>query len=197
MTGRRAVIVSAIVVFAAAVTIWIVVATGGGGKGLANSTKPPACQASRIAVSLGPNMKPSSDYPEATQLARILFKNEGPACHLFLGGPVAQAVRGLSGGRLTKSSEASFPSVMPSSFGRVELNKGAKSEALFEVWKTPASGDGNGCTPKTATGLTIGGYALPIGTTRVFLRTLFGVCFASVDGTASLNTEVTWLHLNQ
>jgi hypothetical protein len=196
--GKRAGITTFTLILLAAGTVWIVTAIGSNHPTSANKAKVPACQASRITVTLGRNMKQSSKYPLAVQLVPVIFKNDGPTCHLRIGGPVAQAIAGSAPVRSVKSSELSFPAIMSSSFGAVELKSDRQAEALFEVWKVPASGSGNirGCRLRTATRLSIGGYAFPIATQRVFERILPRVCFETGGATPRLNTEITWLSVS-
>lgn len=198
MSVKRIGIMIVVLTLAAVGVVWIVVATKSDHLVSNPSAKLPTCQASRIVVSLGPNMKPSSKFPLAVELVPVFLKNDGPACHLRLGSPVAQAIVGSAPLRSVKQSELSFPALMSPSVGIVNIERGRQSEALFEVWKVPVSSGQSveACTPMIASRLSIGGYALPIGSQRVFARSLFGVCFGSGGATPTVNTEIIWLKLS-
>jgi hypothetical protein len=194
MTSRgTAILVTAIVVVAAGV-VGIVVATSGNNTALTIPSKLPACQSSKIVVSLGPNMKLSSKYPEANQLIPVFFKNHGPACDFREGGPGVVAGFG-SRDRPESSLYDSFGTIMPRPFQLVSISRGGKDEALFEVYKNPNSGGRNikGCTPKTATWLAISGYALPVDSVQYFTRKSFKICFSDPGVPQTLNTGITWL----
>jgi hypothetical protein len=140
-------------------------------------------------------MKRTSKYPLAIQLVPIIFSDHGPACHLQLGGPVAEAIVGRAPVGSASTSNLSFPAIMTRSFGQVEMNHDSHAEALFEVWKTPTSTGGNveTCILKTATRLSISGFALPKGQQKVFDRVLPDVCFESGGASPRVNTELIWL----
>jgi hypothetical protein len=194
VTGKGiAVMVTAIVVVAAGV-IGIVVATSGNNTTLTSPPKLPVCQTSKIVVSLGPNMKLSSQYPEANQLIPVFFKNHGPACDFREGGPGVVAGFGSRDGPASPLHD-SFGTIMPRPFKLVSISRGGEDEALFEVFKNQNSGGGSvkGCTPKTATWLSISGYALPVGSVRYFTRKSFKICFAAPGSPQTLNTGITWL----
>jgi hypothetical protein len=194
VTGKGiAVMVTAIVVVAAGV-IGIVVVTSGSNTTLASPPKLPVCQSSEIVVSLGPNMKLSSQYPEANQLIPVFFKNHGLACNFREGGPGVVAGIG-SHDRPASSLYYSFGTIMPRPFKLVSISRGGEDEALFEVYKNPNSGSGSakGCILKTATWLSISGYALPVQSVRYFTRQSFKICFSDPGARQQLNTGITWL----
>ncbi len=171
------------------------IASGGAATNLTTGAFAHECQAIRMAVSIGPDIKPAGRFALDSQLVPLFIKNRGPACYLPLGAPVAQAVRGTKDGRLTKSSEESFPAIMSASFGRIDMRKDAKAEALFEVLKTSAAA--RECEPKAASGVDVESYGLPRTASQIFPRKLYDVCFHSGVGPSTINTEITWLHTDQ
>jgi hypothetical protein len=124
----------------------------------------------------------------------VYFTNQGRTCHLLLEGPTARAVRETPDGKSTSSSDQSFPSGIPESYGRVVLKSGQQAEAIFEVVRTGNSrSEARKCQPERATGFVIEGYAKPISTAKFFHRGLAHVCFDSHVGTVTANTGVVWL----
>ena len=175
--------------------VWILTESGNGCPLATTSARMPLCQMSQIDVKLGPNMKLSSRYPLAEQLVPIFFNNVGSACRFRIGGPVALAIVGNTPVSSAKLSELSFPAVMSPSSGVVNVSRGHQIEALFEVGKVPASGNGKvrTCILRTGTRLAIGEYALPIGQQSLFNRKLHGVCFESGGVSPKVNTSIIWL----
>jgi hypothetical protein len=148
----------------------------------------------KIVVSLGSNVKLSSQYPEASQLIPVIFRNYGPACDFREGGPSVVAGVG-SRNRPESSLYDSFGTIMPRPFELVRIARSGKDEALFEVYKKPNAGgtSDKGCIPKTATWLAISGYALPVDSVRYFTRKSFKICFSDPGVSQILNTGIVWL----
>jgi hypothetical protein len=154
----------------------------------------PACQASTIAVTIGPTVRGPFTYaPTAVLVTPVYFTNHGSTCHILLGGPVARAVRGISKGKLTARAQQSFPIGIPASDGKFVLDRGSQKKILFEVTKIEGSASAKRkCQPATASGFVIEGYAKPISSERVFARTLPGVCFDNHVGAVTVNAGLVW-----
>ncbi len=191
--GKRLVILLLVLILITASIVWVVNAADRSNPQTA--TNVPPCRSSQIAVRIGPNLPRSSKYPLAIQLIPLTFKNEGKSCHLQMGGPVVEAIVGRAPLGSTPTANLSFPAIMSQSFGVVEIEHGRQAEALFEVWKVPSSIGGRlrSCILKTASRLSIGGYALPQGQQEVFIRLMPKVCFEAGGATPKVNTQVIWL----
>jgi hypothetical protein len=183
-----------------AVLVAIVLATVGATNAFANhassaTSAVPECQASKIKISVHSTVHgPFSYAPTAVLVTPVFFNNEGPTCHLPLGGPIGRAVRGTPDGVLTSTSEQSIPLPMPEKYGRVVVDKGGQAEVLFEVVQVAGS-ERHRCQPATATGFLIQDYGKPNSSERFFLRKLSEVCFDHNLGATVVNTALKWISI--
>ena len=151
----------------------------------------PVCQASNVTLIIGPTYKGGAGYPAGTVLTPVSFTNDGPMCHLPRGGPTVRAVRGTYRGNATKVSQLSFPAV-PATNKRVTLRSGARGQSLVEVRGLPSTMlHAKNCSPHTAVGLVVEGYAKPLAASHYFARSLTNVCFYEGPGNVT-NFGVVW-----
>ena len=159
----------------------------------AKVTRPslPECTATNITLSIGATHKGGAGYPSGTLLTPITFANHGSSCHLPLGGPIARAVRGTYNGDATKVSQFSFP--LPSSNKRLKLNEGSRDRALIEVRGLPSAMlHAKTCSPQTAAGFVVEGYAKPLAARHYFARSLANVCFYVGPGGTATDFALVW-----
>jgi hypothetical protein len=155
----------------------------------------PECIATNITLSIGATSTGGAGYPVGTLLTPITFTNHGPSCHLPLGGPNARAVRGTYNGGATKVRQFSFP--LPSTSKRLTLNAKSKDRALVEVRGLPRSTlHAKACSPQTAAGFVVEGYAKPLAATHYFARALANVCFYSGSGGIMTDFALLWTGTN-
>jgi hypothetical protein len=155
----------------------------------------PECTATNITLSIGATHKGGAAYPVGTLLTPITFTNHGSSCHLPLGGPNARAVRGKYDGDTTKVNQFSFP--LPSTNEKLTLNGGSQDRALVEVRGLPsATLHAKTCSPQTAVGFIVEGYAKPLAATHYFARTLANVCFYSGSGGIVTDFGLVWADNN-
>jgi hypothetical protein len=115
----------------------------------------------------------------------VNFYNRGENCHLLMGAPEVQLLRHTSNASGAPASDISLPAGADNT-RRPVVRRHQKIKALFVVVPRldPAF---KGCEPATATGIIVGGYAKPIGTTQFIARRLRGVCFDSGVGRSVLD----------
>jgi hypothetical protein len=160
------------------------------------SVSSPVCQASNITLHIGATYKGGGSYPAGTLLTPVTFTNHGPACHLPMGGPTVRAVRGAYDGNATKVSQLSMPTV-PATNKRIKLRSGARDQALVEVRGLPSAMlRARTCSPHTAEGFVVEGYADPVVTTHYFARSMANVCFYAGPGGIATDLGVVWAGTN-
>ena len=151
----------------------------------------PECAATNITLTIGATYKGGASYPSGTLSTPVSFANHGSSCHLPLGGPIARAVRGTYNGNATRVSQFSFP--LPSSNRRLTLNGGSQDRALIEVRGLPSAMlHAKTCSPQTAAGFVVEGYATPLAARHYFARSLANVCFYAGPGGIVTDFALVW-----
>ena len=154
----------------------------------------PACLASNLTVTDGVTVtnttytvKTSTGLHQvpAYEEVPVYFYNRGATCHLLMGAPEVQAVRDTANVAAITSHDLSIPTGADNTRRPVVAHH-QKLEALFVVVK-PVGPPFKGCAPATTTGLLVGDYAKPIGTTHFVIRRLQDVCFDSGVGRSVLD----------
>jgi hypothetical protein len=162
----------------------------------ATSLSSPVCRASNITLHVGATYKGGESYPAGTLLTPVSITNDGKTCHLRMGGPIVRAVRGTYDGNNTKVSQLSLPTV-PATNERVTLSNDARERTLVEVRGLPSAMlRAKNCSPHTAEGFVVEGYADPMATTHYFARSLANVCFYEGPGGITTDLGVVWVGTN-
>jgi hypothetical protein len=159
----------------------------------------PACQASQLTVTGGPTQT-NTTYPVKTttgvrqsrafELVPVYFHNRGVSCHLLMGAPVVVLLRNTTNASTAPRHDVSIPAGADNT-RRPAVDHNKTIEALFVV--VPHVGPAfKGCEPATATGINVGGYAKPVGTSHFITRTLREVCFDSGVGRGVLDFGIAF-----
>jgi len=164
------------------------------------ATTHPACVASQIRVTEGPTQinapytlttSTGKHQARAFELVPVTFYNVSATCHLLMGAPVFLAVRNTTTVSATTPIHDLSMSAGADNTKRVVVMRHRKVEALFLVAK-PIGPSFIGCESATTSGLSVGGYANPVGTSHFIVRRLRDVCFDFKAGSHVLNIGTIW-----